>query len=131
VLCSSVKSDSDEQHRHRLKVGTIRKQEGFMTKGLVISAALLLVVSLPRHAKASTFDFSFSGAGVSGTVALTYGLAADGKYSDGFDITAISGTFSDSNIGIFNASIGPLVAISPTAPDPTNLLAPDVSVNSR
>jgi PEP-CTERM motif len=96
-----------------------------VTKGLVISAALLLVVSLPRHAKASTFDFSFSGAGVSGTVALTYGLAADGKYSDGFDITAISGTFSDSNIGIFNASIGPLVAISPTAPDPTNLLAPD------
>jgi hypothetical protein len=98
-----------------------------MAKKVVVSAALILVASFPWHAKASTFGFSFVGAGVSGTISLTYGTTADGKYPDAFDVTAISGTFSDSNngLGIFNASIGPLIAISPAAPDPTNLLAPD------
>ena len=98
-----------------------------MKKEFIVAAALILVASAPWQAKASTLVFSFSGAGVNGTVSLTYGTVTDGKYPQGFAVTQISGTFSDSNngLGIVNASIGPLVAINPTAPDPTNLLAPD------
>lgn len=98
-----------------------------MTKELVFSAALILVASVPRQAKASTFGFSFFGDGISGTITLTYGTTTDGKYPQAFEVTGISGTFSDSNngLGIVDATIGPLVPIDPTAPDSTNLLAPD------
>jgi hypothetical protein len=97
-----------------------------MRKKLAVSATLLLAASLPWQANASTFDFSFAGAGVSGTVQLTYGAATDGKYPQAFEVTGISGTFSDSNNGlnIVNAAIGPLEPIKHDTPEPTNLLAP-------
>ena len=81
-----------------------------MRKKIVVSATLLLAASLSWQANASTFDFRFAGAGVSGTVELTYGAATDGKYPQAFEVTGISGTFSDSNNGlnIVNAPIGPL-----------------------
>ena len=97
-----------------------------MTKKLVVSAALLLAASLPWPASASTFAFSFAGSGVGGSVELTYGVATDAKYPQAFEITGISGTFSDSNNGlnIVNATIGPLEPIKNDTPEPTNLLAP-------
>lgn len=98
-----------------------------MRKRLIISATLLLTTaSLPWQANASTFDFSFVGPGVSGTVQLTYGTAADAKYPQAFEVTGITGTFSDSNNGlnIINAPIGPLEPIKHDTPEPTNLLAP-------
>jgi hypothetical protein len=98
-----------------------------MRKKLVLSAALLLGASLPLHLDASNFDFSFAGPGVSGTIALTYSTATDAKYAQAFEVTGISGTFSDSNNGlnIVNAPIGTLVAIRHDSPEPTNLLAPN------
>jgi hypothetical protein len=97
-----------------------------MRKNFVVSATLLFAASLPWQANASTFDFSFAGAGVSGTVELTYGAATDSKYSQAFEVTGISGTFSDSNNGlnIVNVPIGPLELIKHDTPDTTNLLAP-------
>jgi hypothetical protein len=97
-----------------------------MRKTFVVSATLLLAASLPWKANASTFDFSFAGAGVSGTVELTYGAATDGKYPQAFEVTGISGTFSDSNNGlnIVNAPIGSLEPIKHDTPESTNLLAP-------
>ncbi len=97
-----------------------------MRKKLVVSATLLLAGSLPFQANASTSDFSFTGAGVTGTVELTYGTAADAKYPQGLEVTGISGTFSDSNngLGIVNAPIGALEPINYATPDPTNLLTP-------
>src|SRR5580692_9287341 len=93
---------------------------------LVLSATLFLAASLPWQANASTFQFSFTGPGVGGTIDLTYGAATDGKYPQAFEVTGISGTFSDSNNGlnIVNAPIGSLVAITHDTPDPDNLLAP-------
>jgi hypothetical protein len=96
-----------------------------MRKKLVIPATLLFTAAFPWQARASTFDFSFAGGGVSGTVELTYGTATDGKYSQAFEVTGISGTFSDSNINIVNAAIGPLEAIKHDTPDSSNHLAPD------
>lgn len=94
-------------------------------KQVITSAALLLIASFPWQANASTFSFSFAGPGVSGSVDITYGAATDSK-SHGFEISGVSGSFSDSNNGlnIVNAPIASLVPINYAAPDATNLLAP-------
>lgn len=96
------------------------------SKKLVVSATLLFAASLPWQANAATISFTFVGPGVSGNIQLTYGLATDGKYPQAFEVTGISGTFSDSNNGlnIVNAPIGPLEPIKHDTPEPTNLLAP-------
>jgi len=96
-------------------------------KANVLSAALLAAASLPWQANASTFDFTFTGPGVSGSIQLTYGSATDAKYSQAFEVTGISGTFSDSNNGLnlVNVPIGPLVPITRDTPEPGNLLAPN------
>ena len=98
-----------------------------ITNKLAVSATLLFAASLPFSANAGTFTFGFAGPGVSGMVELTYGAAMDSKYPQAFEVTGISGTFSDSNNGlnIVNAPIGSLVAITHDTPEPTNLLAPD------
>jgi hypothetical protein len=97
-----------------------------MRKKIVVSATLLLAASLSWQANASTFEIRFAGAGVSGTVELTYGAATDAKYPQAFEVTGISGTVSDSNNGlsIVDAPIGPLEPIKHDTPEPTNLLAP-------
>ena len=97
-----------------------------MRKTLLAPATLLVAASFPWQANAGTVNFSFAGPGVSGTVQLTYGPAMDGKYPQAFEVTAISGTFSDSNngLGIVNAPIGPLEPIRHDTPESTNLLAP-------
>jgi hypothetical protein len=86
--------------------------------------ALGLAASLPLAASASTYDFTFAGGGVSGSIQLTYGTATDARYSNAFEVTGISGTFSDSNVGIANATILGLVALTHSTPEPGNLLAP-------
>ncbi len=95
-------------------------------KNLVVFATLLLAASLPYQAKAASFGFSFVGLGVSGTIQLTYGAATDAKYPQAFEVTGISGTFSDSNNGlnIVNAPITSLVLITRDTPEADNLLAP-------
>ena len=102
--------------------------DAFVTirKTLFASASLLLAVSLPWQANAATVGFTFFGPGVSGTIQVTYGLATDGKYPQAFEVTGISGTFSDSNNGlnIVNAAVGPLEAINHSLPEPANTLAP-------
>jgi len=89
-------------------------------------ATLLLAAALPWQAEASTFDFSFAGPGVSGTVQLTYGTATDAKYPQAFEVTGITGWFSDWNNGlnIVNTPILGLEAVKHDAPEATNLLAP-------
>lgn len=91
-------------------------------------AALLLALGvaagLPLQASATTADLAFLGGGIDAAIQITYGSATDSKVSQGWEVTAISGTFSDSNIGIASAPILGLVAIDPATPEPTNLLAP-------
>jgi hypothetical protein len=96
-------------------------QKGFLAAVTVIAAAL----SLGSAARAGTIDFAFTGSGVSGSIDLTYGAATDATYSNAFVVTGISGTFSDSNIGVSNAPIGPLEPRNFATPEPGNLLAPN------
>jgi hypothetical protein len=92
-------------------------------KKLVVSTALL-AASFASQVHAETITFDFAGPGVGGHVVLTYGAATDAKYADAFELTGISGTFTDTNIGIVDATIGALVPITQASPEPTNLLAP-------
>jgi PEP-CTERM motif len=98
-----------------------------MRKRFVVLATLLFAASFPWQASASTFNFSFYGPGVMGTIELTYGTATDSKYPQAFEITGISGTFTDVNNGlnIINVPIGLIVPITRDMPEPTNLLAPN------
>ena len=96
-----------------------------MQRRLLAVAAVVAAFSLGSGARATPFDFSFNGAGISGSIELTYGTATDADYSGAFVVTGISGNFSDSNIGILNATIGALEPRNFAAPDATNLLAPN------
>lgn len=95
---------------------------------LLVSGLTMLATAaaLAGDAGAQTFSFSFGGPGVSGSLMLTYGAATDEKYPEAFEITGISGTFTDTNNGlnIVGVPVGPLVAVTRDAPEPTNLLAP-------
>jgi hypothetical protein len=88
-------------------------------------AATLFVSTLAAHAHAATYQFGLLGSGVSGTINLTYGNTTDTKTPQGVELTGISGNFSDTNIGIVNASITGLVPINHATPETTNLLAPN------
>lgn len=96
-----------------------------MIKKLVVSA-MLISASFMDSANAGTFSYSFNGAGVSGSFVLTYGAATDATYPQAYEVTNITGTFSDSNNGlnIVNAPILGLIPITRDTPEPTNLLAP-------
>jgi hypothetical protein len=97
-----------------------------MIKKLVISTTLF-AVSLASGAHAGTIKLTFNGPGIGGAIELTYGPATDAKYSQAFEVTGISGTFTDTNNGlnIVNATVGALVPIKHDSPEPTNLLAPN------
>lgn len=95
------------------------------TLAFAMAVALGTAACYPVVASAATYDFNFSGGGVSGAIELTYGAATDAKYSQAFEVTGISGSFSDANIGISNASILGLVAVNHATPDASNLLAPN------
>jgi hypothetical protein len=98
-----------------------------MKKALAILATLFFSASYPLEVAAQTFTFDFTGAGVSGKVVLTYGSATDAKYPQAFEITGISGSFSDSNNGLnlVNVPILSLVPINHATPEDTNLVAPN------
>ena len=102
---------------------------------LIAAATVLAVgVAVPGGAAQAqqNYSFSFLGYGVSGNLTLSYGPTSDAKYPNGFAMTGVSGSFTDTNNGlnINNAPVGSLVAINPTPPaDPLNTPAPhDFSV---
>ncbi len=95
-----------------------------MSHTLLSCVAALALASIPSLAHADTAQFGFTGGGVSGSATLTYGPVTDATYSQAFEITGISGTFSDTNIGISDASFTGLVPVNHATPEPGNLLTP-------
>lgn len=96
--------------------------------GCLVAASLGL-------AHAASFSFSLSGPGISGDIELSYGPNSNTGILPGtspnpvdpigsFIETGISGTFTDSNIGILNTTITGFVPSNPAHPEPDNLLAP-------
>ena len=89
-------------------------------------AGLVLTFGLAEGAQASTVTLDLTGPGVSGSLLLTYGSATDARYPAAYEVTGISGTFSDANNGlaIVDAPVGDLVPITHATPQSDNLLAP-------
>src|SRR6185312_12096317 len=74
---------------------------------LILSALLVLAtsVAMTPAARADSFNFSFNGGGLSGSGVLTVSNTAVPGVPGGYQVTGISGTFSDANIGLSNAAI--------------------------
>jgi hypothetical protein len=91
--------------------------------GVVALAGMALV----GQAHAASIPIHFSAPGVSGSLVITFDAATDAKYANAFEITGISGSFSDSNNGlnIVNAAVGPLQPVTHDTPESGNLLAPN------
>ena len=88
------------------------------------AVALLLAATPSSQARADTYNFDFGGPGVSGAVSLTYGTTTDAKYPGAYEVTGISGTFSDATLGISDAAITGLVGLTHATPETGNTLAP-------
>jgi hypothetical protein len=99
-----------------------------MKKTYWAGALALAGMALVGQARAATMPIYFSGPGVSGSLEITFGPNTDSNYSSAFEITGVSGTFSDSNNGlnIVDASVSLFSILSPpSTPDSTNFLAPN------
>ncbi|QXQ05971.1 PEPxxWA-CTERM sorting domain-containing protein [Sphingosinicellaceae bacterium] len=99
-----------------------------------LAGALVLAALSSAQAYASNTAYKLSGSGVTGSIRLTYVANPNtgplGTSPNTFDpvgsyiVTGISGTFSDSTLGISNATITGIVPSNPANPTPGNLLAP-------
>jgi hypothetical protein len=71
----------------------------------VAAFALAAALIVAPAAKADTFAFSFSGGGLSGSGLINVSSAPVAGVPGAYQITGISGTFSDANAGVSNAAI--------------------------
>ena len=86
---------------------------------LTAAAAFAAFAAVGGSAHATTTTLDFTAPGISGSLQLTYGTATDAKYpSAGYELTDISGTFSDSNHGlnIVDAPVVELYTLTKTGP---------------
>lgn len=97
--------------------------------------ALMIAVAAPIGARASTFTFRFGGPTTSGRLALSYEIDSNtaavlGESPNTHDplgsyiITGVTGTFSDTALGIVNANVTGLEPLNPVLPEASNLQAP-------
>ena len=102
------------------------KHARLLVAGLAMFAATTVPARGARAQGGPTYSFTFSGPGVAGSLVLAFGTAVDAKYADAYELTGISGSFTDTNNGlnIVNASVGGLVPVNYATPEPGNLLAP-------
>src|SRR3954452_4398836 len=106
-----------------------------MKTSFALAAIVTFAAAAAGPAHATVQAFNISGSGINSSFELTYELnpntgALPGTSPNPVDpvgsyvITGISGTFSDSNIGLMNVLITGIVPSNPSNPQPTNLLAP-------
>ena len=90
-----------------------------MRNRLLAGGAVIAALAFGQHAQANeTLPFILSGAGISGSGSVSFTpdtIAGDPIGAN--IITGLTGTFSDSNVGVFDQTITGLV---PTSPNPLN-----------
>lgn len=94
-----------------------------MSRKTLSALSLAAAMIFASQANADSANFSLSGAGISGQGTITYTVNPGGAD----DVTGITGTFSDSNVGITNVGILQPVPINPVVPLPSGVTAPDFS----
>jgi hypothetical protein len=113
-------------------------EQGMSMRSTVRNALMLAAVAAvwPMQAHAASYVFDFMGPGVSGRLNLTYEPNPNvGPLPQtapnlvdpvgSFVITGITGTYSDTALGISNAAVTGIVPLNRVSPEPTNLLAPN------
>ena len=90
----------------------------------------IVVIAIAPLASADTFNFSFSGGGITSSGTLTAVLAPSSTSgvaaTDTYEVTGISGTFADTNVGISGSITGlylPLSYITGVTATTTNPVA--------
>ena len=73
--------------------------------GLLALLGLAAILAITPAAMADSYVFSFSGGGLSGSGVINVSNAVVPGVPGGYQVTGISGVFSDSNIGLTNAAI--------------------------
>lgn len=89
-----------------------------------VIAALAAMTLVSRADADTTMPIYFSGQGVSGSLVVTIGTTTDATYPNAFEITGVSGTFTDTNngLGIVNTPVTGLQPITHSTPgDPENI----------
>ncbi|QEH35546.1 hypothetical protein OJF2_40990 [Aquisphaera giovannonii] len=87
-----------------------------MKQHLLAVAVVVGLVATGSASRAGTWDFRFSGAGISGSGQLTYGPdTVLGDPVGAFAITGMTGLFSDSTLGLTDVAITGVVPIAPLA----------------
>jgi hypothetical protein len=109
-----------------------------MERAYWTAAGLAVAMGLSiGQAHAGTFVIDFSGQGVTGldangtpgatnvggSIDLTYGPGTDSRYSAGFEVTGVSGTITDSKIGLASTIVS-VVPVNFAPHEPTNTLTP-------
>lgn len=85
-------------------------------KGL-FAGALVASLAFATQGHATTASFTLNGGGISGSGFFTFGPdPVLGDPAGAFALTGVSGTFSDSNIGLIDANITGLIPIAPVVP---------------
>ena len=100
-----------------------------MRKTCVAMALTGLMAISAGQAQAAIVNVSFSGSGVSGLLVLTYGTATDADYPNAYEVTGISGTFSDSTLGIVNASANNYALVPSAGAVDAGVTIPDVTTD--
>jgi hypothetical protein len=76
------------------------------------SVVLLALLAIAPAARADSFAFSFSGGGLSGSGVITVSNVPVAGVPGAYQVTGISGSFSDSTLGLSNAAITGIQATS-------------------
>lgn len=93
--------------------------------GLLPLVALAAAIFLTPTAKADSYTFAFSGGGMSGSGVIDLSSAPVPGVPGAFQVTGITGTFSDTHLGISNAAITGLQTTSlPSGINPSGTFVP-------
>ena len=102
--------------KNRPSCGTARRISARVSSrsNVILSALLVLAtsVALAPTARADSYNFDFSGGGLSASGVITVSNTPVPGVPGALQVTGISGTFSDSNLGVSNAAITGLQATS-------------------
>lgn len=90
-----------------------------MKNAVLVAGALAGAMVCTQQVRAAVIPFIFGGSGITGSGSFTVGPdTVAGDPANALAITGMSGTFSDTNVGIGGATITGIVPISPVAGDP-------------
>jgi PEP-CTERM motif len=111
--------------KEALAVSPYRANKKFRWNLIGAAFVCAIALSVTPTAHADSYAFSFNGGGMSGSGVITYSSTPIAGVPDGYQITGITGTFSDTSAGVSNAPITGVQSTSlPTSINPDGTFLP-------